>query len=274
MKKLFSRSNFAMMTLLCVVLLGIVPPTVSAKGLKILGQESYLPDIKANASDSPITVSTEDTVSIAIGLDINEAISVTADWWLLELTPTGTLNYVDLVTASFLPGSATTYQGSLFGFSSIVLLNLSNLAVGSHTFFFGVDTNMNASLDILKLYYDFVVVNVDEVTPDAKFDGIWYGRAISTTPYDKYGDECGFADTKLEINGKQITGSAVDSPWNEQYTISGDITAEGNITLGLGYGDEGTVASFTGLLSADSGSGIWEDNYKCSGTWSMSKQQN
>ena len=117
-----------------------------------------VPDIKVNSSDCPITVSVEDTVSIAISLDPGDAVSETADWWLVELTPAGTLNYLDLFTASFTPGFATTYQGPLFGFGSTLILNLSDLTIGSHTYYFIIDTNINGSLDVAQLYFDYVLV--------------------------------------------------------------------------------------------------------------------
>jgi hypothetical protein len=42
------------------------------------------------------------------------------------------------------------------------VLNMSGLPVGSYTFYFGVDMNMNGSVDIGQLYYDSVEVNVTE----------------------------------------------------------------------------------------------------------------
>jgi hypothetical protein len=39
-------------------------------------------------------------------------------------------------------------------------LNSSDLKVGTHTFYLGVDLNMNGSLDMGSIYYDSVGINV------------------------------------------------------------------------------------------------------------------
>ena len=57
-------------------------------------------------------------------------------------------------------GLLPTYQGGLFGFTGFPIMNLSNLDQGTHNFYFGVDLNMNGSLDMSSLYYDWVSVNV------------------------------------------------------------------------------------------------------------------
>jgi hypothetical protein len=232
------------------------------------------PDIKVNSSDGPITVSDEDTVSIALSLDAGDVVSETADWWLVELTPAGTLNYLDLFTASFMPGFATTYQGPVFGFGSTVILNLSNLTIGSHTYYFGIDTNMNGSLDVAQLYFDSVLVTSEYSPSPSHFDGIWTGQVISTTAYNMNGHDCGYGDIILNVNENQITGSGVDHVWHENYTISGIVTPEGNINTCMAYDDDDSVISFTGSLSGNSGSGTWQSNSGCLGTWSVTKQQN
>jgi len=53
-----------------------------------------------------------------------------------------------------------TYQGPLFRLGTTQLLNSSSLAVGTHTFYFAVDLNMNGELDMNSIYYDSVGINV------------------------------------------------------------------------------------------------------------------
>jgi hypothetical protein len=53
-----------------------------------------------------------------------------------------------------------TYQGALFNLGTTQLLSSSDLEVGTHTFYFGVDLKMNGSLDMDSIYYDWVRVVV------------------------------------------------------------------------------------------------------------------
>ena len=124
------------------------------------GTSLPVPDIKANNSDGPITVSPSDLVSIDISLDPGDKAGQDADWWLVESTPSDTFNYYNLSTGSMVPGLLPTHQGPLFNLGTTQLLNSSDLTVGTHTFYFGVDLNMNGSLDMDSIYYDSVNVIV------------------------------------------------------------------------------------------------------------------
>ena len=124
--------------------------------------------IQANGSNGPVTVSSGTPVSITISLNPGDKAGQNADWWVAESAPDG-WHYYDVIGGSwsFLPGLSVTYQGPLFNFTSFGVLNTSGLPVGSYTFYFGVDMNMNASLDFDQLYYDSVVVNVTQVIKTA-----------------------------------------------------------------------------------------------------------
>jgi len=119
-------------------------------------------DIKANGSDGLIVVSPITPLSINISLYSGDKAGQNADWWVVEFTPSGDINYVDLSTGSMAPGLLPTYQGPLFDFSSIQILNSSDLTTGTHIFCFGVGLNMDGSLNADSLYYDCVTVNVTE----------------------------------------------------------------------------------------------------------------
>ncbi|MCF8146191.1 MAG: hypothetical protein K9N21_19965 [Deltaproteobacteria bacterium] len=121
------------------------------------------PDIKANGSDTAITVSHGSSVSIEVALESGDKLGQPADWWVVTNGPAG-WDYYDILGGfwSFLPGISVTYQGSLFNLSSIELLDTSELSVGRHVFYFGVDMNMNASIDFDQVFYDFVEVNVTQ----------------------------------------------------------------------------------------------------------------
>ena len=119
-----------------------------------------VPDIKANGSDGPITLSSGAHVSINVSLELSDQFGQNADWWLVESPPSDVFNYYDLSTGSMIPGLLPTHQGPLFNLGSTQLLNSSNLTVGSHNFYFGVDLKMNGSLDMDSVYYDSVNVIV------------------------------------------------------------------------------------------------------------------
>jgi len=116
--------------------------------------------VKANGQDGPIVVSPGTTVSVTVSLNPGSYDAQNADWWLVESTPSDTFNYYNLSTGSMVPGLLPTHQGPLFNLGTTQLLNSSDLTVGAHTFYFGVDLNMNGLLDMNSLWYDSVNVNV------------------------------------------------------------------------------------------------------------------
>ena len=118
------------------------------------------PDIKANGCNGSITVSPNTPVFISISLNASYFDAQNADWWVVELTPSGDINYFELSTGSMVPGFLPTYQGPLFDFGSTQILNASDLTAGTHIFCFGVDLDMNGSLNTDTLFYDFVTVSV------------------------------------------------------------------------------------------------------------------
>ena len=122
--------------------------------------QSPIPHIKANGQEGPISVSSGTPVSITVSLNPGGYAGQNADWWVAESTPSGTFNHYDLSTGSMIPGLSPTHQGPLFNLGSTQLLNSSDLTVGTHTFYFGVDLIMNGSLDMDSIYYDWVSVNV------------------------------------------------------------------------------------------------------------------
>jgi len=117
--------------------------------------------IKANNSDNSISVPSGIPVSISIDLNpSNNQFGQNADWWLLELTPAGFINYFDLNALSMVQGFLPTYQGPLFNFGTTKILDIPDLTIGTHDFYFGVDTNMNGAIDAGCLYYDYISVDV------------------------------------------------------------------------------------------------------------------
>ena len=105
--------------------------------------------------------------------------------------------------------------------------------------------------------------------PPANFNGSWVGQAITTTPFDDWGDPCSNASVSLTISNFQVTGTAVNA-WGS-YQISGTANSDGTLFLGVAIGSE-TVANFSGTLSGNTGSGTWSEYWGCYGTWTLTKQ--
>jgi hypothetical protein len=121
-----------------------------------------VPEIKANASDGPITIPQSENLSVTVELDAGDSVGENADWWVVASTPFSPPSdwyYYDL-TLDWQPGLNVTYQGPLFDLSSYTVLNISGLPVGNYTFYFGVDMIMNGSLDMGDIYYDSVEVTI------------------------------------------------------------------------------------------------------------------
>ena len=119
-----------------------------------------VPDIKANSQEGSITVSSGTPVSITLSLDPDNLSGQNVDWWVVESAPDGLFYHFGRSTGSMVQGLSPTYQGPLFRLGTTQLLNSSSLAVGTHTFYFAVDLNMNGELDMNSIYYDSVGINV------------------------------------------------------------------------------------------------------------------
>ena len=103
----------------------------------------------------------------------------------------------------------------------------------------------------------------------ATLDGTYNVAVISTTQFDNFGGACANASGALQISGSNITGSVV-GPSGVPLTLSGTVDTNGQITGGFAVNSSG-VATYTGSVSGNSGSGTWTDIYGCSGTWSITR---
>jgi len=120
-----------------------------------------VPDIKANGSDGPVTISPGENLSVTISLDAGSKIGDDADWWILINSPFGWY-YYDKVT-KWSPGQSVTHQGALFNLSSRQVLNTSSLTnPGLYKFYFAVDMIMNGSINMGQIYYDSVKVTITQ----------------------------------------------------------------------------------------------------------------
>lgn len=122
-----------------------------------------IPDIKANSSDGPVSVSTAEPLSITVELEALDWLGVNSDWWCVAKTPfsqPGNCYHYNAINDAWLQGFSVSHQGALVNLSSpFEVLNIYGLPAGNYVFYFGVDNNMNAVWDG-EQYYDSVEVEL------------------------------------------------------------------------------------------------------------------
>jgi hypothetical protein len=126
--------------------------------LVTLNGNNPMPDIKANGLDGPITISTSDTFSATVALQAGDFSSINCDWWCAAQTQWDWY-YYDYASNQWLEGLRVTHMGPCADIPTTEVLNMT-LPEGAFTFYFGVDDNMNGSVDG-SLYYDSVNVTVE-----------------------------------------------------------------------------------------------------------------
>jgi hypothetical protein len=127
-----------------------------------MGADEYIlqptPDIKANGSVGPVEIPVGSNLTVTISLDSGDYDSEDADWWLLVSTLSVWYHY-DLIRG-WQPGFSVTHQGPLTDLPASEVLNTSGLLPRTYNFYFGVDMDMNGSIDLDQLYYDSVEVTI------------------------------------------------------------------------------------------------------------------
>ena len=138
--------------------------TTQSSSFNIVFVAPSVPDITANGSDGPVTLSASDTLIVDISLDAVN--SNNADWWLAADTPLGWF-YFDVGTMSWVFAGPSpldilvTLQSPLFDISppfEVLNIAASVLPKGTTKFYFAIDTDMNGILDFDKLVFDLVKV--------------------------------------------------------------------------------------------------------------------
>ena len=134
-----------------------------------------------------------------------------SDWWVAAASPFGWYYFdAGIMNWRYAGDSYTdlsfTYQGPLFNLNPFEVLKMSDLPVGTYIFYFAVDTIMNGilDLDIGKLFFDFVVVEINEGTcPE------------SVLPVSRYYDPDGGSDYVFVVasDGCNWTASSSDPSW-------------------------------------------------------------
>lgn len=122
-------------------------------------------DIKVNGSDGPVTVTTSQTVSATIHLNVGRYGGRTVEWYVLahDVTRNVWFQYVaPFNTTSWRSPwtGGTSLQVPLFNVPSYEVLHLNGMAAGQYEFYFGIDLNRNGMIDLDTLYFDSVSVTV------------------------------------------------------------------------------------------------------------------
>ena len=256
MNRIINMKKFIM----TVVIVGMLL-TIEATALAIS------PDIKANNSDGPVAIGTDDTLSATISLD-TEGTPVNADWWVVLSTPFGWY-YLDATmlwksAGSSLDGLSATYQGGLLDISSFSILNMPGLSTGIYIFYFVIDTNMNGNLDLGQSYYDSVKVNV-YVTQDDIQDGGPYVDIYD--PTKACGGTTIFSDAHDSQNPRIIEVNMLGQiVW--EYDIPDELIQNNFIGLDV------EVLSNDNILYNLSNSGIYEIDRDGNTVWSYSDGKN
>ena len=122
-------------------------------------------DIRANTLNGPVTLVRDNTLSVTVQLDPGRHNGKNADWWIVAHTPFDTPSdwYYYSLDRGWLPGLSITYQGPLFSFGSLEVLNTNTLPVGVYVFYFGFDLIMNGTLDMAHVTYDDVEVDLTDI---------------------------------------------------------------------------------------------------------------
>ncbi|MCF8083333.1 MAG: hypothetical protein K9M96_09570 [Deltaproteobacteria bacterium] len=104
------------------------------------GGTALAPDIRANGSHGPITVSSGSPVSITVSLDPGASAGQNADWWVAAATPFAPPGdwYSYVYPTGWGPGRNRCIQTGLFGFASFEVMNRV-LLKGAYTFYFAID---------------------------------------------------------------------------------------------------------------------------------------
>ena len=243
--------------------------------LSVVPSSSYAtpaPDIKANNTDSVVSLDTSDTLTITVSLDAGTSEGLNADWWIVADTPFGWYYYVypnGWYYAPDLSDLEPAYQGALFTLGPVEVLNISGLPAGTYIFYFGVDDIMNGQLDLSDLYFDGVVVNISTAI---NLTGTWVGFWDSDEPGYSGGVTLNLVQEDNTISGiATITNSYCISGG----TISGNVEAT-TVVFGVGSATEGGTILFSGIFTSTTMSGTYGiTSGECAGdtgAFSLTKQ--
>ena len=204
-----------------------------------------IPDMKANNSNGPITVSSSTSVNVTAALDTGYFEKTNADWWILAyvadlatnwtgwfyMGPTGEWLYYDPAA----PNVDPVLQTSLFALNPTTIWN-STLPPGyTYTFYFGVDLSMNTPKGLIDdpIYLDSVTITVPAITSSTATRAAWTMVPIFPEKIGVFSNGAWY----LDANGNDIwDGSPVDYYFSygaaPDKPVMGDWNGDGIDTVG------------------------------------------
>jgi len=99
---------------------------------------------------------------------------------------------------------------------------------------------------------------------------VYLVKAVSTSLVSSSGSKCGEATATLYVQDNVAKGTGKSS-WGDSFEASGSVDSNGRVNIGIALGSN-FFGTFTGVVSGDSASGIWQDKFQCYGTWTATKQ--
>jgi V8-like Glu-specific endopeptidase len=140
-----------------------IPPIIADLGDDLPANAivtSVIPDIKANGSDKPVTISEGEMLVLTISLDPGRLEGQLADWWLVAESTLGQF-WFELRSGWIRSDTPIlAYGGPLITIDSYSVLETTGLQAGEYDVYFAVDDNANGIPDYT--YRDSVLVTVVE----------------------------------------------------------------------------------------------------------------
>ena len=131
-------------------------------GIGDVCDDEIVPGIAANNSPDYINITSIENLRITIELCPGSHTGEDADWWLLANTPYGWFHYKP-GNGAWVDGFECSFQCPLFNLDEFPVFDTA-LPPGVYTIYFGVDTDMNGSLDMDQACYETIKLNI--VDPD------------------------------------------------------------------------------------------------------------
>ncbi len=142
---------------------------ISEPKVTTVTRTGILPDIQINGQDQVVVVQQAMPAVISVSLNVGADAGRPADWWLVRYDQDAEQPwyYLDVISGGWVSGFKPLFQAGLVGFDEVALLNVTDLSVGAHWFFFALDLVPNGNLDADALFFDAALVTVDKAVGTA-----------------------------------------------------------------------------------------------------------
>ena len=138
-------------------------PDIGAHEFEAMAPSSHKPNIRANQTDGPITITTADSLSVTVQMTGDD--QKRTDWWIVERTESGECYYYVhpnrwVYAGSDLTSIAWQEQPPLPASDPVKVISEGRFESGTYRFYFGSGKNGLGMLDFDQSDYDSVEVRV------------------------------------------------------------------------------------------------------------------